>query len=189
MSSLFDDDVERAIQSSHAAHLGQVRKGETGAPYHTHPYHVALVLARFGASSQVIIGALLHDAVEDCDDWTIERVEAEYGAAVAELVDELTENKGLDWEARKAAWVEAAKTMSPEAVQVKCADKLHNLHSLAADLESTEDADRLWGKFHGGRERTLAHARLLVEALCKRAPDVLAAELLRALERFERSAR
>lgn len=188
LPALFDPAVERAILASYQAHDGQTRKGSGGAPYVTHPFHIALVLARFGADATLLVAALLHDAVEDCDDWTLARVEHEFGLAVRSIVDELTEDKNLTWEQRKAAWVEAVPTMSPEAVIVKSGDKLHNLHSLAADLESATDKATIWAKFHGGREQTIAHSRALVSALAKRAPEALANELLAAFERFERAA-
>lgn len=183
--SLFDEEVERAILASFVAHEGQYRKGSTRSPYVTHPFHVALVLARHGASTRVLVGALLHDAVEDSDEWDLARVEREFDADVAELVEELTEDKRLSWAERKAAWVAAAETMSDDAIQVKCADKLHNLHSLAADLEEEDDHDLVWLKFTGGRERTVEHAKELVEALWRRAPRGLGEELLAALRRFE----
>lgn len=185
---LFDSAVERAIIASCEAHEGQRRKGTSRAPYITHPFHIALVLARFGATPAVVVAGLLHDVVEDCEDWTSARVGAEFGSEVRALVAELTETKNLSWEQRKAAWVAGVPDMSDDAVCVKSVDKLHNLHSLANDLEGEEDNDAVWSKFHGGRERTIAHSRELVDALTARAPEALSNELRAAFLRFERAA-
>ncbi|MEX1025311.1 MAG: HD domain-containing protein [Planctomycetota bacterium] len=187
-ASLFDPDVERAIQASHQAHAGQLRRGGAGVPYHTHPYHVALLLARSGAPSHVLVAALLHDAVEDSDDWTLARVGHEFGARVAALVDELSEDKALSWTERKEHGIAHVASMSPEAVTIKCADQLHNLSTLATELESTSDPTALWSKFNGGREATLRNARLLTDALAEHAPTRLANALDKAYRRFEHAA-
>ena len=134
----------------------------------THPAHVALILTRVGASKRAIQAGLLHDVVEDCDDWTEERVAQEFGAEVASIVAELTEDKERSWEERKLAAAEKALTMSPDGALVKAADQLHNLCSLREALEEAEHPDEVWAGFKGGRDETIRMARLLVEALTGR---------------------
>lgn len=57
--------IDRALRFAVQAHGSQTRKG-TAVPYITHPVGVALLLARTGASDDVIAAGLLHDTAEDC---------------------------------------------------------------------------------------------------------------------------
>lgn len=171
--------VEKALWVAHSAHDGQVRKGPDQAPYVTHSMHVALMVARWGADDEVVQAALLHDVVEDCDDWTLERLESVFGERVAHIVDQLSEDKSQTWEERKLAALEGVPSLSPEALVVKAADKLHNLQSLLAELRRPGDDAAVWARFTGGRERTLAMDRRIVDAL---------AEALRAADRGDTAA-
>ncbi len=190
MVGLFSQGVELALRASHDAHEGQRRKGEPIA-YITHPYHVALLLARAGADDVTIQAALLHDVVEDCEGWTGERVAAEFGADVAGVVAELTEPQGETWEIRKQGALDKVGTMTVRAVVVKSADKLHNMRSLATKLDEVDDAAEVWQPFSRGPAQTIENARQLVAALRARLDavhgyDALSIDLQRALEAFER---
>ncbi len=175
---MFADGIERALRVALAAHEGQLRKGDGGVPYVVHPLHAALMLARIGADEATIEAAILHDVVEDCEGWTLARIEDEFGAGTASIVADLTEDKSKTWEERKRWAVEHVPHMSPEAVAVKAADKLHNLTSLLVDLETAANSADVWTQFRGGRERTLQMAAELIGALAGRADP----RLVRALE-------
>ena len=126
------------------------------------------MLFLFGASSATVQAGILHDVVEDCDDWTLERVESEFGEEVSAIVAELTEDKSKTWEERKLVAVEKAKTMSAEGALVKAADQLHNLKALEESLERASDRDEVWARFNGGRDATIEMAARLLEALAGR---------------------
>ena len=164
---MFDAGIERAIRTATAAHAGQTRKGSE-LPYITHPVHLALMLERAGAASVTVQAGLLHDVVEDCDDWTLERIEAEFGAEVTGIVAELTEDKTKSWEERKLAAAEKVATMSTEGALVKAVDQLHNLKALEDSLERAEDPAEVWCHFNGGREGTIDMATRLLESLTGR---------------------
>ena len=90
----FSPDVERALRVACAAHAKQFRKdGRT--PYFLHPVHVALILARWGADAVTLQAGILHDVVEDCAEWTAERLREEFGASVADVVADVTEDKSI----------------------------------------------------------------------------------------------
>ena len=57
--------------------------------YITHPVAVATILAEMGMTTPTLVAALLHDTVEDTD-YTLEQLAAEYGEAIANLVDGVT---------------------------------------------------------------------------------------------------
>jgi (p)ppGpp synthase/HD superfamily hydrolase len=178
---MFSLAVERALAVSIAAHAGQLRKSAEPVPYVVHPLHVALLLARWGQDDEVVVAGLLHDVAEDCPGWSVERIEREFGRHVAHLVGELTEDKTRSWEERKRTQVEHVPHMSPQAATVKAADQLHNLQSLAAELRASSAPDEVWRRFRKGRERTLAMAQELVEALATRVEPKVAKSLRAAL--------
>jgi len=167
-----------------AAHEGQTRKGSS-TPYIVHPLHVATMLARAGADEETIQAGVLHDVVEDCEGWTLERLEDEFGPRVREIVAHLTEDKSKTWPERKQAAVEHVPGMSDEARLVKAADKLHNLSSLLADLRAAGDPRDVWQNFNAPPPQTIAMARALVEALERHMEGELIEALRRTLESLE----
>ena len=182
---MYSEGVERALVAAIAAHHGQSRKSPAAVPYIVHPLHVALLVSRFDPDAEVIESAILHDVVEDCADWTLGRVEQEFGARVARIVAELSEDKSKSWEERKLGAIEHAPHLSPEAAAVKACDKLHNLQSMWASLQRTEDPAEVWSRFKGGRDRTLAMARGLVDALAPRVDPRLGEALREAMKGIE----
>ncbi len=187
MEGLFDPGVEAALGAALQAHDDQTRKGSV-VPYISHPMHVAMMLSRLGCDVAMVQAGLLHDVVEDCEDWTIERVREDFGEDVASLVGELTEITGDSWEIRKQAAVDKVATMSSRAATLKACDKLHNLSTLALALEQSEDPEMVWKYFSRGPESTIEKSSGLVKALSLRIDPALASELLGALERLRRLA-
>jgi (p)ppGpp synthase/HD superfamily hydrolase len=101
-----------------------------------HVLEVAMILATHGAPTEAVIAALLHDTVEDSDadpePTTPEHLAAAFGAAVAGIVAEVSDDKTLPKETRKALQVRHAPHASAAAKQVKLADKISNLRAIAA---------------------------------------------------------
>lgn len=112
-------------------HAGQKRKGLAGEPYVNHLIKVAELIA--GSSDELdanlIMAGLLHDTIEDSG-VTAYELEQRFGADVAGLVVEATDDKSLPKETRKALQVETAPLKSPRAQILKLADKISNLRSL-----------------------------------------------------------
>jgi (p)ppGpp synthase/HD superfamily hydrolase len=183
-TTLFHADIERALRIAETAHRGQARKGHAAGPYVLHPVHVAILLARFGAEVPVLVAGLLHDVVEDCEGWSIARVEREFGPRVAAIVAEVTEDKTKTWEERKRWQIDHVPGMSDDALLVKAADKLHNLESLVLDLEHGHDPAIVWAKFSRGPAETLATSAELVAALEARVDPRIGRELRSALARL-----
>ena len=180
---MFSTSIERALRAAIEAHDGQLRKGPTPAPYIVHPLHVALMLARWNQEESVILAGLMHDVVEDCVSWTPERLASDFGAHVAGIVAELTEDKSRSWEERKRAGIERVPHLSPQAATVKACDVMHNLATLLGELRAhPAEAGEIWAGFKGGRERTLELSAELVEALCQRVEPKVARALRHALQ-------
>ncbi len=70
--------------------------------------------------------AVLHDVVEDAGVTNVEVAER-FGADVAALVAEVTDDKSLDKQERKRIQIEHAPHLSPRAKLIKLADKIANV--------------------------------------------------------------
>jgi guanosine-3',5'-bis(diphosphate) 3'-pyrophosphohydrolase len=110
-------------------HVDQRRKGAAAEPYVNHLIEVADLVATAGAHEDVICAALLHDAIED-QKITAEMIAELFGADVAAMVCEVTDNKALVKEERKALQVAHAPNLSAGAKLIKLADKISNVRSV-----------------------------------------------------------
>lgn len=112
-------------------HRFQTRKNKEKTPYISHPIGVAYNAMAVGEvrDVDVIIGALLHDTVEDTQ-TTFEEIENKFGKRAASLVREVTDDRSLALETRKRMQVISASQKSIGAAQIKLADKLFNLNDL-----------------------------------------------------------
>lgn len=155
--------VELAIEIATKAHKNQMRKG-MDVPYITHPFSVGMLLVRSGCSDEVIAAGILHDVVEDTP-LTLDDVRQDFGDHIASIVEGCSEpDRSLSWEDRKQHTIEFLKTASSEVRLVACADKLHNVRSMA--LAYKEIGDALWDRFKRGEKAQAWYYRGLVESLC-----------------------
>ena len=124
------EQIERALEIAREAHSGQLDKG--GVDYIEHPIRVA---KQVDGSDRKIV-ALLHDVVEDCPDWTFERLRAEgFPDHVVDALEGVTRCEGEDYDAfiRRAA-------QNPISKAVKIADLQDN--SDVSRLPTVAEADR-----------------------------------------------
>lgn len=166
--------LEKAIEVAAKAHLGQLRKG-TKVPYITHPFSVGMILARAGCRDEVIAAGILHDTVEDTS-ITLSHIREQFGDAVAEIVKGASEpDRSLSWEKRKKHTINFLETAPLDVRLVTCADKLHNIRTIA--LAYREVGDKVWDRFRRGKKEQEWYYRSLVEVLCDR-PDTIEYEPL-----------
>lgn len=129
------DDILRLARAYDVAarrHAGQRRKGALGEPYIDHLAEVAALVASVaGGDVELVVAAVLHDAVEDTG-MTPDELRADFGAGVAALVAEVTDDKSLPADVRKRLQVEHAAGLSDGAKLIKLADKTSNLRGVAA---------------------------------------------------------
>ena len=121
--------IEDARAFAEAAHRGQTRKGAGREPYFTHLEEVAALVTRFGGDEETVMAAWLHDTVEDCGVISA-GIAARFGARVAGMVAELTDDKSLPKAERKRLQQVNAPGKSPGAALVKLCDKLSNVRSV-----------------------------------------------------------
>ncbi|OEE75656.1 bifunctional GTP diphosphokinase/guanosine-3',5'-bis pyrophosphate 3'-pyrophosphohydrolase [Vibrio ordalii] len=135
---LTEPQIEALRQSyvvAREAHEGQTRS--SGEPYIIHPVAVSRILADMRLDLETLQAALLHDVIEDCD-VTKDDLEAQFGHAVAELVDGVSKLDKLKFRDRKEAQAENFRKMVLAMVQdirvilIKLADRTHNMRTLGA---------------------------------------------------------
>ena len=123
----------RAYRYSDAAHAGQVR--HSGEPYVSHCVEVARILADLQLDTATVTSGLLHDIVEDTD-ITVEDIEREFGAEIAQIVDGLTKIANLPLSSREERQVENYRKLllsiakDARVILIKLADRLHNMRTL-----------------------------------------------------------
>jgi len=125
--------IRKAFEVALEAHKDMRRK--SGEPYIYHPIEVAQICAEdIGLGATGIIGALLHDTVEDTD-LTLEDLKGLFGEKVSQIIDGLTKLSGMQdfTESLQAEnFRKMLLTMSEDirVVLIKLADRLHNMRTL-----------------------------------------------------------
>ena len=160
-------------------HAGQRRKGDAAEPYVNHLLEVADLIARAlpEPDTDLIIAALLHDSIEDAG-VTAQDLALRFGADVADLVSEVTDDKSLPKQERKRLQVENAPKKSVRAQTIKLADKISNLRSMLSSPPAGWDLER--------RKEYFTWAKRVVDGLT--APDpILKAEFESTVRRFDGS--
>ncbi len=124
--------VLNAADAAARWHVHHRRKGLAAEPYINHLLEVAHLVAEAtdGKDPDLVIAALLHDAVEDCE-APLELIERRFGKDVALIVAEVTDDKQLDKAERKRLQIANAPHKSARAKILKLADKTSNLRALA----------------------------------------------------------
>jgi GTP pyrophosphokinase len=179
-----EDRLAEALAWATELHRGQTRKGAP-VPYVTHLMSVASLVADHGGTEDEVVGALLHDAVEDVGGHLRPEMARRFGEAVVALVDGCSDADGprkAPWRERKEAFVERLREASPSVRLVVAADKIHNATCLARDLRAEGDA--VWGRFRGGRDGTLWYYGAVRDGLAQGWTHPILAELDDALGRL-----
>ena len=125
--------IDRAVDYANQKHKLQKRKD--GSPYIIHPLAVAQIVAEMGLDCDAILGALLHDCIEDTD-ASHEDIEKIFGPTVAELVEGVTKLTRANFSSSEQAQMENLRKMfmamskDIRVVLIKIADRLHNMRTM-----------------------------------------------------------
>ncbi len=120
--------LEKAFAIAEEAHRDQRRKD--GRPYIEHPIQVAQLLADIGAEPDLLVAAILHDAIEDSE-LTVAALHDGFGERVARLVDALTDDESIDaWTERKVELRNRVERAGADAATIYTADKIGNLREV-----------------------------------------------------------
>lgn len=127
------DKIEKAYKLAREAHKNQRRR--SGEPYIMHPVAVAKILFGIGMDNECIIGALLHDVVEDTE-YDLDYIRKEFGDDVALLVDGVTKLGQIPLSTREEVQAENIRKMfiamnqDVRVIIIKLSDRLHNMRTL-----------------------------------------------------------
>ena len=125
--------IDRAVDYANQKHKLQKRKD--GSPYIIPPLAVAQIVAEMGLDCDAILGALLHDCIEDTD-ASHEDIEKIFGPTVAELVEGVTKLTRANFSSSEQAQMENLRKMfmamskDIRVVLIKIADRLHNMRTM-----------------------------------------------------------
>ncbi len=125
--------IAKAFEFCLEAHKNDLRA--SGEPYFTHPYEVAMIVAKeIPLDDITIVSTLLHDVVEDTE-FNLDILSKEFGKEVAEIVDGVTKISGI-FKGQEITQAENYRKLLLSMVKdvrvilVKFADRLHNMRTL-----------------------------------------------------------
>ncbi len=125
--------IDKAVEYAREKHKDQKRKD--GSPYIIHPLAVAALVAEMGLDMDAILGALLHDCIEDTD-ASFDEIAKLFGTTCAELVEGVTKLTRANFSSSEEAQMENLRKMfmamskDIRVVLIKIADRLHNMRTM-----------------------------------------------------------
>ncbi len=170
--------ILKAARFASVKHVSQKRKGIAAEPYLNHLIEVAelVSMAITEPDSNVIAAAFLHDTIEDTKTSREELTEA-FGADIAGLVGEVTDDKSLPKAERKRLQIDHAPGLSARAQTIKIADKISNLRGILFTPPEDWDLRR--------KQEYFAWARRVVDA-CAAPNPFLKTEFARTFEQVQK---
>lgn len=178
---------DKALAFACDIHREQTRKGKD-IPYINHLMAVASLVGSNGGDEDQVIGALLHDAIEDCIDDVPdirEQIRQKFGERVLEIVEGCTDadtHPKPPWAERKQAYLDHLRELPDDSpvLLVSLSDKVHNARAILRDLRV--HGDELWERFKGKHGGTLWYYHTLATIFEEKRPGHLADELRRVVE-------
>jgi (p)ppGpp synthase/HD superfamily hydrolase len=189
------DRFTSAVDYARILHIEQ-RKG-TRIPYMAHLLGVAaLVMGEaghvdFAVTEDMIIAALLHDAVEDHGGKPrLQDIEHNFGKNVARMVEGLSDTLSADsghkepWEERKKKYLETLRREPADVQLISAADKLYHARSILEDYRKVKE--EVWKRFKRGRREQLWYFDELLEVFGKSGTNRIVEELERVVTELRR---
>jgi hypothetical protein len=122
--------IKKGLDVIKRYHGGVKRK--SGEPFFTHPINVAIILLDYSQDQDAILGALLHDTVEDTS-LSFVHIRALFGKTVEFLVAKAT---NLEDHRRRVSLTDRENIAriinyeDPRAALIKLSDRLHNMRTI-----------------------------------------------------------
>ncbi len=127
--------IKKAYDVAFDAHREQRRKGGKKEPYIIHPVEVAIIIAQEMHLDFIsVVAALLHDVVEDSEQYTIEDIKIFFGEQIATIVHGVTKITKVS--GKENQQIESLKKLifsipkDFRVLLVKIADRLHNMRTM-----------------------------------------------------------
>ena len=125
--------IQQAIEYADQKHSTQKRKD--GSPYIIHPLAVAQIVVEMGLDTDAVLGALLHDCIEDTD-ASKDEIARQFGETTAEMVEGVTKLTRANFSSSEERQMENLRKMfmamskDIRVVLIKIADRLHNMRTM-----------------------------------------------------------
>ena len=125
--------IRQAIAYATQKHEHQKRKD--GSPYIIHPLAVAQIVVEMGLDTDAVLGALLHDCIEDTD-ASKEEIAKRFGEVTADMVEGVTKLTRANFQSSEERQMENLRKMfmamskDIRVVLIKIADRLHNMRTM-----------------------------------------------------------
>lgn len=159
--------IEQAMRAATILHKDQVRKGSVPMPYVSHLFAVAMIAIDYVHDEDVLIAALLHDALEDTD-YTAKELQEDFGGEVREIVEALSEPRDdgdtrYSWKDKKLRYIKQLRKAPEKALIVCAADKIHNMRCIVE--EYFDDHKRFMVEFRGNLNDRVAIYQEIADVL------------------------
>jgi (p)ppGpp synthase/HD superfamily hydrolase len=177
----------------YARHIHIERRKGTDIPYMAHLLGVASLVmgeaghAGFPVTEDMVIAALLHDAVEDQGGLPrLRDIEQNFGPDVARMVgglsDSLSEDpcKKQSWLERKQAYIERLRGEPADVRLISVADKIYNARAILEDYR--EIGPLVWERFKRGRAEQIWYFDELLAVYKSTGTSRIVEELERVVE-------
>lgn len=172
-----------AINISANCHRKNFRVG-LNMPYIVHPFSVATILSEYTQDEDIFCAALLHDVIEDSNEYNFEQMTVDFGKRVTDIVRAITEEKNPDaslemlsqsWDERKKKYLSGLASAPKESLMICAADSLHNLRSLIETYRKRGDG--AWNSFAASIEKKMKFYGKIVLYLNSAIPSELTEKL------------
>ena len=166
--------IDRAVEYANEKHKYQKRKD--GSPYIIHPLAVAKIVAEMGLDTDAVLGALLHDCIEDTD-ASFEDIAKSFGTTAAELVEGVTKLTRANFSSTEQAQMENLRKMfmamskDIRVVLIKIADRLHNMRTMqyqTPEKQVKKCRDLRCGVDEMAEDGLLFHNFAVMDDICRR---------------------
>jgi len=184
-----------AVDYARILHIER-RKG-SDIPSMAHLLGVAsLVIGEAGhagipVTEDMVIAALLHDAVEDHGGTQrLKDIEYSFGANVARMVEGLSDTLAEDsdqkepWEQRKEAYLKRLRSEPADVQLISAADKLYNARTILDDYRKI--GPEVWKRFKRGRDLQIWYFNSLLEIFKASGSNRIVEELERVVSELTR---
>jgi (p)ppGpp synthase/HD superfamily hydrolase len=172
----------------------EYRKG-TDIPYMAHLLGVAALVmgeadGRVAVTEDMVIAALLHDAVEDHGGMPrLHEIEGRFGPDVARMVKALSDTFAEDhdkkegWEERKNNYLARLRDEPDDVLLISAADKLYNAKAILDDFNEIGPA--VFARFKRGAKEQLWYFDELLKVFRAHPPNRIVNELDRVVQELK----
>jgi hypothetical protein len=140
----YSDDIHHAFAFA-AKYRAPYAPPQTAMTFTAHPANVAVILARHGADEVTLVAGILHSVIEvtprRLQPEICAKIEDKFGVAVLGLArgacETVEDDRGnpISWLHRKRTLLTQLLLMPPRAIDICCADEIHQCGSSIAIVE------------------------------------------------------